>query len=300
MSPARQTARIHLVLARTAPVIAVFRRGPSKQVALLSWSIDTDAITLGQWLKGRIYARRADLSPDGRHLIYFAANHRPSGPYGGSWTAVSRMPFLTALHVYGWGHCWNGGGLFVNDRDYWLNGGAPGEPDAQVPCGLRRVMTPPGGVTPHMGEDAVTYFPQLMRDGWTAQGNQARNGAQVFLFRKPICPGWTLEKTFHAGVRVGRWGECYSETHRLIGPDGQDIDMPDAETADTVGGDIFYAAHGCLFRQGFPAGDPGEARLIADLNDMTFTPATADYAGAEPPMPDKSPKSWHPLDRNSR
>jgi cytochrome bd-type quinol oxidase subunit 2 len=29
---------------------------------------------VGQWLKGRIYERRSDLSPDGKHLIYFAMN----------------------------------------------------------------------------------------------------------------------------------------------------------------------------------------------------------------------------------
>jgi hypothetical protein len=295
MTPARATARIHLILARKAPVAAVFRRGPSKQVALLRWSLDTDTVTLGQWLKGRIYARRADLSPDGRHLIYFAATHRPSDPHGGSWTAVSRMPYLTALHLYGWGHCWNGGGLFVNNRDYWLNGGGPGGPDARVPCGLNRVMTVPKGVTPHMGEDTVTYFPQLLRDGWTAQGETVRNGARVFFFRKPVSHGWELEKAFHAGVHAGRWSECYSEAHRLTGPQEAVIDMPDADSADTVSGTVFFAERGFLMRRDVQGDGPGPARLVSDLNDMAFAKVEGDYSGVARPTSAGRSQQWHPL-----
>ncbi len=291
MSKAKPTARIHLILARKAPVIAVFRRGPSKQVALLEWNTETDKVTLGQWLKGRIYARRADLSPDGRHLIYFAANHRASNPFGGSWTAVSRMPYLTALHVYGWGHCWNGGGMFLNNTHYWLNGGRPGNPDASVKCDLKRVATSPEGVHPHMGEDTVTYFPVLLRDRWTEEGHMAVKGEQVFLFRKPVGKGWFLEKAFHAGTGAGRWNECYSETHRLIGPDSHETDMPDCESADSRGNDVFFTEYGLLMRMTVNSEGPGEKRVVADLNDMTFTEIRADYGARIGHR-----KSWHPLD----
>jgi hypothetical protein len=295
-------ARLHLILARKAPVAAVFRRGPSRQVALLQWNLDTDTVTLGQWLKGRIYARRADLSPDGRHLICFAATHRPADPFGGSWTAVSRMPYLTALHLYGWGHCWNGGGLFLTDRDYWLNGGGAGEPDLKVPCTLRRVMTPPRGLVPQMGEDAVTYFPQLLRDGWTALGETSRDGARHFLFGKPVVPGWVLEKTFIAGLAAGRWAEPYSETHRLCGPEGATLDMPDAESADARDDEVLMAERGCLCRRRVTPDGPQATRVIADLNHLRFTPATSDYIGvSRAPHPHPQPQpglGWHPLDRD--
>ena len=68
------TARLFVIRAREAPLAVIFRRGPSKQVRLISWNTDTDDFEGGQWFKGRIYERRCDLSPDGRYLIYFAAD----------------------------------------------------------------------------------------------------------------------------------------------------------------------------------------------------------------------------------
>ncbi len=69
-------ARLHVILAREAPKAVVFRRGPSGQVCTLGWDLETDTFTLGQWLKGRIYEYRSDLSPDGEHMIYFATDFR--------------------------------------------------------------------------------------------------------------------------------------------------------------------------------------------------------------------------------
>ena len=69
-------ARLHVILAREAPKAVVFRRGPTGRVCTLGWDLETDTFTMGQWLKGRIYEYRSDLSPDGEHLIYFAADFR--------------------------------------------------------------------------------------------------------------------------------------------------------------------------------------------------------------------------------
>jgi hypothetical protein len=55
--------RIQFIVARRAPVAVVFRRGPTRQVEVLTWDLTTDELTAGQWLKGRIYERRCDLSP---------------------------------------------------------------------------------------------------------------------------------------------------------------------------------------------------------------------------------------------
>ena len=69
-------ARLHVILAREAPNAVVFRRGPSGRVCTLGWDLETDTFTMGQWLKGRIYEYRGDLSPDGEHMIYFATDFR--------------------------------------------------------------------------------------------------------------------------------------------------------------------------------------------------------------------------------
>lgn len=123
MSPTREDApkgpalkapsvRLFVLLARRARRAVVFRRGPSRQVLLLSWDTASDVLTPGQWFKGRIYERRCDLSPSGDKLVYFAGKFRK--PYA-TWTAVSRPPWLTALALWPHGDAWGGGGLFESD-----------------------------------------------------------------------------------------------------------------------------------------------------------------------------------------
>ena len=80
-------------------------------------------VSCRQWLKGRIYERRCDISPDGKHLIYFAMNGRWREEAKGSWTAISRALYLTVLTLLAKGDCWHGGGLFVGNDAYWLNDG---------------------------------------------------------------------------------------------------------------------------------------------------------------------------------
>lgn len=83
------TALLYALVARARRRAVVFRWGPGKLVRLPLWELGSDTLLGGQWLKGRIYERRCDLSPDGDLLAYFAATHR--APYG-TWTAVSRPP----------------------------------------------------------------------------------------------------------------------------------------------------------------------------------------------------------------
>jgi len=78
--------RLYALLARKAACGVVFRRGPSNRVLLISWNTSSDTFRTGQWLKGRIYQRRCDLSPEGDLLLYFAANYRE--PLR-SWSAIS-------------------------------------------------------------------------------------------------------------------------------------------------------------------------------------------------------------------
>jgi hypothetical protein len=56
-------ARLHVLLASQARRGVVFRRGPVNAVCTVGWNLETDKFELGQWLRGRIYERRGDLSP---------------------------------------------------------------------------------------------------------------------------------------------------------------------------------------------------------------------------------------------
>ena len=98
----------------------LFRRGPSKHVQLLRWDTSTDTFEPGQWFHGRIYERSSALSPDGRLLVYFAADYSKRYEIGKStWVAVSRPPFLTALDIW-FPHADTYGRLFLSNREHGI------------------------------------------------------------------------------------------------------------------------------------------------------------------------------------
>ena len=75
-TPQPPATRLDVIVARNARRAVVFRRGPSREVLLSTWDLARDVLVHGQWLRGRIYTQRADLSPSGEYLVYFAAKHR--------------------------------------------------------------------------------------------------------------------------------------------------------------------------------------------------------------------------------
>ncbi len=115
--------RLHLFFATQNDRAVILRQGPSKVFRLILWHRDTDVFEDGQWLKHKIYVERCDLSPDGRHFIYFALNGDWGGETKGSYTALSRPPYFTALSLFPEGDTWGGGGRFLSNRHYVASGG---------------------------------------------------------------------------------------------------------------------------------------------------------------------------------
>ncbi|MDB4906272.1 MAG: hypothetical protein JWO05_1056 [Gemmatimonadetes bacterium] len=160
--------RLALLQAREAPVAVIFRRGPSKLVEVIRWDTSRDEFLRGHWLRGRIYEKRSDLSPDGELLVCFIsqfnAHSVADSDYTYAWTAVSKAPWLTALALWPKGDCWFGGGLFLTNRHLWLNHRpeqAVAHP-AHPPRGLRVEPNPEA-----RGENEPIYRRRLERDGWT-------------------------------------------------------------------------------------------------------------------------------------
>lgn len=108
---------MYLLFARDAPRAVILLRGPSNWYHVVRWHTADDSFEHGAWFRGRIYEERCDLSPDGELLVYFALQGSRWGTgYGGSWTAVSRAPWLHALTLWPQGDTWSGGGYFTGDR----------------------------------------------------------------------------------------------------------------------------------------------------------------------------------------
>ncbi len=263
-------ARLHVLLAREAPVGLVIRRGPSRQVCTLLWDRRTDQFRLGQWFKGRIYERRCDLSPDGRHFLYFAMDGKWRSPSKGSWSAISCPPSLKALAFFPKGDCWNGGGLFLDHGRYWLNGAGCHHIDRDR-TGLRRddSYRPTGG---RGGECLGVYYPRLLRDGWMRNDHlSAGITDQCDVFEKPLGNGWTLRKYAHAQVGSPPGKGCYWDEHELVHTGtNRCVRQSDWEWADLDGARLVWAQAGCLWAGSLTATGLAAPRLLHDFNPMTF------------------------------
>ncbi len=117
--PPPAPARLHVLLAREAPVAVILRRGPTRWIQMIHWDTRRDVFTPGQWLKARVYEDKCDLSPDGKLLIYFVHkgnNWRLHPDYGYAWTAISKPPYFTTLALWKESGTWGGGGHFIDNK----------------------------------------------------------------------------------------------------------------------------------------------------------------------------------------
>ena len=266
----------------------VFRRGPTRQVELLRWNLENDTLEPGQWLKGRIYERRSDLSPSGRFLVYFAAKYETELR---TWTAVSRPPFLTALAFWPKGDAWGGGGLFDSERAIRLNH-RPNEMAMAKEFRLAPSMrVDPLGEAPGWGEDDPIHHVRLTRDGWTylqrpTEAQQKVTKGRWITFKPPIVytrPVGTGDAIAKLQMSVeglneedGPW---YLMRYRLV-KDGKVLrDLGRADWADRApNGDLLLAVHGKLLRASAESVDAWtdvELREVADLTAHTFAPREA-------------------------
>ncbi len=281
--------RLSVIHARKAPVAVVLRRGPSKKVLLCVWRTDRDEVIEGQWLKGRVYERRCDLSPSGKRLIYFAANYKE--PYF-SWTAVSRPPFFTALALWPKGDAWGGGGLFSSEHVIHLNHRDNERrlaPAFKLPLRIRVRRL---GSRPGWGEDSPIWEERIRRDGWMSRhpGQEIQHpygSATWFEYSPPIQwskpepgsrPRYELWMSIN-GLKE-RDGPWYVTNYEVRGERDEVIDLGRCDSVEwSPEGDVLLAKNGMLFRlrrlhnRELP---PVESAVcVADLTSRTFAPREA-------------------------
>lgn len=273
------SVRLFAIVARKAPVAAVFRRGPSKQVMLLRWDLTSDRFEAGQWLKGRIYERRCDLSPSGELLLYFGGNQKP--PYY-TWSAVSRLPFLTALALWPKGDTWGGGGLFEDERRIALDHRADQlslAPGFRVPRGFEVGLFDSRGGP---GDDLESR--RLETDGWILESvgefpGHSRAGEIWYPARSPRVwskrhprERYTLEMSLRGyGERNGPWQVLDFK----LKSKGVVRDLGSCDWADFLpDGSLAVAREGRIIRSAKPLDETAD-RTIADLRDCRFEPVAA-------------------------
>lgn len=318
----KSPARLHAILARDADKAVVFRRGPSNKTAILEWDLQTDRFKLGQWFYGSFYPYRCDISPDGRHLVYFAAKYgrgssidkyiaeraeaeegsssvyyyrkykeiaadaktrneierqvRAGEYYDGSWTAISRVPYLKAFDLWFNGSGWNGGRLFVDNKRVAINH-PPRTKDVRRNGGRFVEVPPPkfcDGWGEYGGECPMVYFPRLVRDGWKWTSRSMR----LDVFEKTLSRGQILRKHFHCGEPATGHG-CYWENHVICAADGNVI-VDGAKWSwadlDKSRKRVVFADGGAIFALRVKNID-GTPKKLHDFNDMKYARIQAPY-----------------------
>jgi hypothetical protein len=258
MKNTSSSVRLYAILARKSPEVVVFRRGPSNSVLLIQWNTANDTFKYGQWLRGRIYERRCDLSPDGALLLYFAGKYKE--PLR-SWSAISRPPYLKALALWPKGDGWGGGGHFKSPNKIELShrdGEMALEEGFSIPHWLKVRQF---GDRPGWGEDNPVWSERLKRDDWKLisypTGTKDDFGAKVWLefnppivWRKanPVCPKrYSLDMSI-IGIKE-RSGPWYMTEHLVIRENGETDKLGRSDWADwSHTGDLLFAMDGCLYR----------------------------------------------------
>ena len=110
--------RLHIAFASESSTAAILKRGPSGWAQLLLWDTASDAVKPGSWFHGRIYEDGCSVSPDGRLFAYFATKYRGEKTRGinDAWTAISKLPYLTALALWPQADTWGGSASFVDNK----------------------------------------------------------------------------------------------------------------------------------------------------------------------------------------
>ncbi len=229
----------------------------------------------GQWLKGRVYERRCDLSPNGEYLAYFAASYKP--PHS-SWTAISRPPYFTALALWPKGDAWGGGGLFDADGKGMALNHRSSEMEIgrgfSLPANFRvRQLGEHSG----RGEDDPILSYRLKRDGWhkiqEGKWKENKHGSTLWIeFDEPEI--W--EKRIDAAdVSVSvelhgineQLGPWYVQTLKYC-VKGKQLDLGRCDWADlSPSGVLYFSNEGRLYK----ATVDGGCEIVIDFTKNTFT-----------------------------
>ncbi len=229
--------------------------------------------------------KRAEEEIIAEHQREFEQLRRSPGYHDRSWTAISRAPYLKALALWWNGTGWNGGGLFADERSFYLN--RPPAHIAETVPGVqyRRLKELPTSEALREwcwhevhAECPMVYLPRLERDGWRITFDA---DGWWWRLRRKVPGGLILEKTFGAFGADPKNDEpgkgVYRETHKLLTPAGETV-LDGAEWGwaefDAFRKRIVYAEQGKLF-----ALNPESLKTkeLYDFNDMKYRRLAAPY-----------------------
>jgi hypothetical protein len=246
------------------------------------WFTDADVFEHGQWLKGRVYERRSDLSADGSLFVAFVRKTEGRTlPDWDTWVAISRPPWFTALAYWSVGGTYHTGAYFTDRRSIWP-GFTPDPPDVgTLPSWLLRVQGLPAYVDgTNSWPERTVWVNRLLRDGWRRIDGAA---VETWEHRQPDTRLVLLMKLRSDADFAAYGGPHIVEYAVQMDSTGTVAEIGQATWADwDQRGRLIVAKEGRLWHWQ----PPGTLCEIADFNGQTPEPAPApDWAREWPESP---------------
>ena len=271
-SGAGSPCRLFVYLARQAPIGVVLRRGPSDWARLSVWHTDSDIFEHGQWIRGRVYERRSDLSADGSLFTAFVrqSGSQPAEPTADSWVAISRPPFFAALAVWFIGGTYHAGAFFPQRDSVWHGLEDPSPDVGRLPEWLRTTSSRDIPYTENTNESTnlTVHFNRLLRDGWQKQESSLHSATwERGHPTKSLC--LSMRQRFEG---FDRYGGPYVVEYSVRDADGVELQLGEATWADwDHRGRLVLARHGRLV-----SSDEGIGfRQLEEFNDQVPDPQPA-------------------------
>ncbi|WP_114947449.1 hypothetical protein [Microvirga calopogonii] len=258
------------ILAASAPVAIILRRGPTEQVCVIHWDLSRDRFEIGQWFKGRIL--EAALSPGGKWLVAFCSKH------GRTWTSLSRSPYLTAHAIWHKADHWPGGGCFPTDDRLLLK---HSKEETEVNAFAGRI---PDEIIVELVDLRDIAGIELQAGSWQAIPVEwSRRSSDPSSERLPV---WAKTAQLgHRLIQTGRGQFFLENPHEAMSVDVSSFDWRDLDSSTP--GDLLFSTQGRLYRlnatrllEGFKELEAAEeivgaSTLLADFTNLAFEPKAA-------------------------
>ena len=260
MSSKKAKTSIHVISHENSSRALVIRWGPSRRVGMFGVDLVTGEITEGQWMKGRIYERRCDLSKDGKHVLYFGGNYKD---YPGTYTVLSKYPYLRAIDFWVKGDGWNGGGLFLDENSYLLNQMFDHE-EVSKKSNFKVIK---GKHKDAKGSGCYgIYFPRLLRDGWTF----IKSIDKDYQFELKGPKGYKIQKTCFFSDKFRDRNILFDKDERVV------LDLID-DYMEFRTNKLYYSQDGRIFYLELDEEKELEPVLLADFTTYSYRAIKAPY-----------------------
>lgn len=255
--------RLQCIPVTEAPIVLVFRRGPSDWFHLLRWHLDSGALEHGVWVRKKLFPGRCDVSSDGELLSFYLSGNIDGGYR--VFAGVSRSPWLHPLVSWEEKDTWGRGYSFATGTRSF----AFGDPLEHCVDGQTLIM---------QINDSVSFINERRR-GWTeAPDCQPQTAGDVWDAKRELILQRSSPASTGALRLISKPGsrEINYPDYQLVSSNGESVQLMNAVWADwDYRGRLLQATQEGQLLMSKLEGDCWNELQRHDLSHLRPTPSSA-------------------------